>query len=193
LLPILTFYLLAESEAVRDSFQGFLPRSWRSSIHHVQNAVNRALRSYVQGQTVVCLIMGTAVGSALWLAGFPAAAVLGIIVGLAEIIPFLGFWVAMSAIVLTGYGVSPSLAITGFVVYSVINMTNGYLILPRVMGRHLKMHPFIVMISVLCGATLLGPIGVFIALPGAAVIQALIEEFAARGRADESGEASGPA
>lgn len=185
LLPILTFYLLAESDAVRDSAQNFLPRSWRDSVQRVQHAVNRALRSYVQGQTIVCLIMGIAVGTSLWLAGFPAAAVLGILVGLAEIIPFLGFWMAMLAIVLTGYSVSPSLALTGFVIYSAINLTNGYLILPRVMGRHLKMHPFVVMVSVLSGATLLGPIGVFIALPGAAVVQAIIEEFAGRGREDE--------
>ena len=99
----------------------------------------------------------------------------------------------MLAIVLTGYGVSPALAITGFVVYSVINMINGYLILPRVMGRHLKMHPFIIMVSVLSGATLLGPIGVFIALPGAAVVQALIEEFATRGKPSEPQATTGDA
>jgi predicted PurR-regulated permease PerM len=67
----------------------------------------------------------------------------------------------------------------------VFNTLNSYLVLPRVMGQHLKMHPFVIIISVLAGATLLGPIGVFIALPGAAVVQGLIEEFA---EAREAGE-----
>jgi predicted PurR-regulated permease PerM len=179
LLPILTFYLLAESGAVRDSALQFLPAgTLRTRAEHVQHAVNRALKSYVQGQTTVCLIMGTLVGATLALVGFPGAAVLGVLVGLAEILPFIGFWVAMLAIMLTGYSVSPVLALVGVLVYSGINTVNGYLILPRVMSRHLKMHPFVIMVSVLAGATLLGTVGVFIALPGAAVIQALIEEFA---------------
>jgi predicted PurR-regulated permease PerM len=179
LLPVLTFYLLAESRAVRASLLQFIPAgTLRSRAEHVQHAVNRALKSYVQGQTTVCLIMGTLVGATLALVGFPGAAVLGVLVGLAEILPFIGFWVATLAILLTGYSVSPVLALLGLLIYSGINTVNGYLILPRVMSRHLKMHPFVIMVSVLAGATLLGAVGVFIALPGAAVVQALLEEFA---------------
>jgi len=188
LLPVLAFYLLAESEAVRDSMSRFLPESTRGWLKPVERAVDRALSSYVRGQTIVCLIMGFAVGTGLAIAGYPGATVLGVLVGFAEIVPFIGFWVAMSAVVLIGLGVSPALALTGFLIYSVINVTNGYLILPRVMGQHLKMHPFVIMVSVLSGATLLGPVGVFIALPGAAVVQGLIEELAGRRE-----EAEGPA
>jgi predicted PurR-regulated permease PerM len=101
-----------------------------------------------------------------------------VIVGLAEIVPFIGYWTAMLAIVLIGLGVSPALAITGFVIYTVLNAVNSYVILPRVMGQHLRLHPFVIIVSVLAGATLLGPVGVLIALPGAAVVQALIEELA---------------
>ncbi len=189
LLPVLTFYLLAEAEAVRDSMSRFLPENTRGWLHPLQRAVDRALSSYVRGQTIVCLIMGTVVGTALAIAGYPGATVLGVVVGLAEIVPFIGFWTAMIAVVLTGLGVSPSLALTGFVIYSVINVINGYLILPRVMGQHLKLHPFVILVSVLSGATLLGPVGVFIALPGAAVVQGLIEEVA---EMRAHGEGAGP-
>jgi predicted PurR-regulated permease PerM len=182
LLPVLAFYLLSESEAVRESMSRFLPGSTRGWLAPAQRAVDRALSSYVRGQTIVCVIMGTLVGVALAIAGYPGATVLGVIVGLAEIVPFIGYWTAMLAIVLIGLGVSPAMAVTGFVIYTVLNAVNSYLILPRVMGQHLRMHPFVIIVSVLAGATLLGPVGVFIALPGAAVAQALIEELAgARG------------
>jgi predicted PurR-regulated permease PerM len=52
------------------------------------------------------------------------------------------------------------------------------LVTPRVMGRHLKMHPFVVTVSVLAGAELLGPAGAMLALPAAAVLQSLAEQFA---------------
>jgi predicted PurR-regulated permease PerM len=190
LLPVLTFYLLAEGEDVKDSMLRFLPAGARSRVSPIERAVNRALSSYVRGQAIVCIIMGIAVGTALKIAGFPGATVLGVMVGFAEIVPFLGFWTAMTAIVLIGFGVSPSLALTGFAIYSMINVINGYFILPRVMGRHLKMHPFAIIVSVLSGATLLGPIGVFIALPGAAVVQGLIEELANPGEAATAGAAN---
>jgi predicted PurR-regulated permease PerM len=178
LLPVLAFYLLSESEAVRDSMARFLPEDTRGWVAPVQRAVDRALSSYVRGQAIVCVVMGTLVGVALAIAGYPGATVLGVIVGLAEIVPFIGYWTAMLAIVLIGLGVSPALAITGFVIYTVLNAVNSYVILPRVMGQHLRLHPFVIIVSVLAGATLLGPVGVLIALPGAAVVQALIEELA---------------
>ena len=63
-------------------------------------------------------------------------------------------------------------------IYTVFNFVNSYVVLPRVMGQHLKLHPFVIIVSVLAGGSLLGPVGVLLALPGAAVVQALIEEFA---------------
>jgi predicted PurR-regulated permease PerM len=184
LLPVLAFYLLAQSEAVRESMLRFLPPEVHGWLAPGQRAVDRALTSYVRGQAMVCLIMGVAVGTTLAIAGYPGATVLGVIVGIAEIVPFLGFGIALGAIVLIGLGVSPGLAFAGFLIYIAFNTINSYLILPRVMSQHLKMHPFVIMVSVLAGATLLGPVGVFIALPGAAVVQGLIEEFAGKRKGD---------
>lgn len=182
LIPVLAYYLLSEAAAVRESLSRFLPEGSRGWMQPAQRAVDRALSSYVRGQTIVCLIMGFAVGVALAFAGYPGATVLGVLVGLAEIVPFIGYWTAFIAIGLVGFGVNPGLAITGLVIYTVFNNINSYAVLPRVMGQHLKMHPFVIIVSVLAGGSLLGPVGVLLALPGAAVGQALIEEFAeARG------------
>jgi len=180
LLPLLAFYLLAEREAVLESALGFVPEEARERLRVAGRAVERALRSYVRGQGVVCLIMGATTGVALAVIGFPLAYLLGVVVGVAEIVPYLGFAVAAAAIALTGYGVSPFHAVLGVALYAVINNLIGYIVTPRVMGRHLKLHPFVVTLSVLAGAQLLGPAGVLLALPGAAVAQALITEFAPR-------------
>ena len=71
-------------------------------------------------------------------------------------------------------------AYLGIVVYIVVNQANSLLLTPRVMSRYLKLHPFIVTVSILAGAELLGPAGALLALPGAAVVQALVAELAPR-------------
>lgn len=182
-IPLLAYYLIAEGDDVKASFMSFVPESGHERVHLAHHAVDRALKSYVRGQGLVSLIMGTIVGVALALLGFPAALLLGIIVGVAEVLPYVGFTVAAIAIALTGYGIDPLHAVLGVVVYAVINFVIGLLVTPRVMGRHLQMHPFVVTVSVLAGAELLGPPGAMLALPAAAVLQALAEDFTPKGRA----------
>lgn len=178
LLPLLAFYLMAESDAVRVSALRFVPEEARAEILRLGGAVDRALRSYVRGQAIVCLVTGALVGAGLALLHHPAALLLGLLVGAAELIPYLGFMVAAIAIALSGWTVSPLQALLGLAVYVGLNWAIGTFVTPRVMGRYLKMHPFVVTVSVLAGAQLLGPAGALLALPGAAVLQAVIGELA---------------
>ena len=178
LLPLLAFYLLADADAVRVSALGFLPAEARATFVRLGVAVDRALRSYVRGQALVCLVMAVAVGTALALLGFPLALLLGVLVGLAELIPFLGFAVAAIAVLVTGSTIDPLHALLGIAAYAGINWLIGTFVTPRVMGRYLRMHPFVVTVSVLAGGKLLGPGGALLALPGAAVIQSVIAELA---------------
>jgi predicted PurR-regulated permease PerM len=182
-LPLLAFYLLAEREDVKKSAMQFMPETAHAAFERTGLALDRALRSYVRGQSLVCLIMGTAVGVVLAIMGFPMTLLLGVIVGLAEMIPYLGFMVAAVAIAVAGITIDPTRAALGVLAYVVLNNVIGILVTPRVMGRHLKMHPFVVTISILAGGQLLGPAGALLALPAAASAQALIEEFGpAKGR-----------
>ena len=180
MLPLLSFYLLAEREAVQASVLGFLPEHAHPRLMAATAAIDRALRSYVRGQAIVCLVMGVAVGGVLAVLGFPGALLLGAAVGFAEILPYLGFALAAIAIGIAGFGMSPWHALLGIAVYALANNLIGLLVTPRVMGRHLKMHPFVVTVSILAGAELLGPAGALLALPAAAVIQSLVSEFGPR-------------
>lgn len=194
-LPLLTFYLLADREQVLKSLLSFVPIDARPRVMVLRRALNRALRSYVRGQAVVCLIMGSATGTALALLGFPVALLLGVIVGLAEVVPYLGFVMASLAIGIAGIAFGVSKAIIGISVYATINLLNSLLVTPRVMGRYLEIHPFVVTVSILAGAQLLGPAGALIALPATAVIQSVGSEIVrariARRRAARRGREEG--
>ncbi len=179
LLPLLAFYLLAESEAVQVSALGFVPAATRTEIARLGAAVDRALRAYVRGQAIVCLVTGVAVGAGLALLHHPAALLLGLLAGVAELVPYIGFMAVVLAISLAGAASGPLAVLLGLGVYTGLNWSIGTVVTPRVMGRYLKMHPFVVTVSVLAGARLLGPAGALLALPVVAALQAIIGEWAA--------------
>jgi predicted PurR-regulated permease PerM len=184
LVPVLAFYLLAERAAVESSALQFVPAALRSRAQAALAAVDRALRSYVRGQALVCVVVGGTTGLVLALLGFPGAVLLGTLIAFAEVLPIVGFWSASVAIVLAGWSTAdPMRALYGWAAYLIVNQLVGMLVTPRVMGRHMKMHPFVVMVSILAGGSLLGAAGAILALPLAAAAQSLVAEFAPRPRA----------
>lgn len=189
-LPVLAFYLLAERGAVQASMLRFIPADAHRQVQRIGGAVDRALASYVRGQAIVCAVSGASMTVWLTVLGVSHALLLGFLVALAEILPFLGFWIAATAIVLIALGESPLRAAMALGIYILSNSMIGLLVTPRVMGRHLKLHPFVVTVSVLAGGELLGPPGVLLALPAAAIAQAIVELYASSGEFDaRSGEA----
>lgn len=180
LLPTLTYFLLTDRAAVEGSALDFVPETARPGLRKAMRSVALALRGYVRGQSLVCATVGVAGWLAFWALGLPASVLLGVIVGLAEVIPILGFWIASIAIVLAGWSISPSTAAWAFIAYMAINQLVAVFVTPRVMGLHLRMHPFVVMVSILAGGTLLGAAGAILALPVAAALQTLMAEFAPR-------------
>jgi predicted PurR-regulated permease PerM len=178
LVPLLAFYLLADASAVELSVLRFFPGQPRSTIVRLRSAVDRALRSYVRGQAMVCLVMCAIVGIGLAAIRHPAALLLAVLVGAAEVIPYVGFTVAAIAIVIAGWTMSPLQGLTGLGVYILVNWAVGTFVTPRLMSRYLEMHPFVVTVSVLAGAQLIGPAGALLALPAAAILQAVTAELA---------------
>jgi len=180
LVPILAFWLLAEREAVERSTLEFVPEAARPRVRQVLESIDRALRSYVRGQSIVCALMGSLVGIALAVLGVPVPALLGTTVAVFEIVPILGFWSASVFIVLAGWSASPRTALLGWLAYLVINQSVGLLVTPHVMSRHMRLHPFVVIVSILSGAALLGAAGAVLALPVAAAVQSIVSQLTRR-------------
>ncbi|NOT33565.1 MAG: AI-2E family transporter [Candidatus Eisenbacteria bacterium] len=179
LTPMLAYYLLAEADDVHTSAMGFVPAAAQSRVGEILSEVDRALRSYVRGQAVVCAIVGGAVAIAAWLIGLPVPLLLGALAGVAEIVPILGFWSAAVVIVIAGFSVDPSHALWGVIAYVGINQLAGQFVTPQVMGRHMKMHPFVILVSILAGGAMLGAGGAVLALPLAAAVQSIVSNLAA--------------
>jgi predicted PurR-regulated permease PerM len=147
-----------------------------------------ALAGYVKGQLLLSLIIGTSAGAALWLIGAVGlvpgvdryAFFFGLWVAFTELIPFLGPWLGAIPPLLYGLAVHPFSAIWVAVLFLAIHQIEGHIVVPKVMGSALRLHPLLVIFGLLAGAEIYGILGVFVVLPMLAVFRALWEFFGER-------------
>jgi predicted PurR-regulated permease PerM len=99
-----------------------------------------------------------------------------VIVAFGELIPLVGSWLARIPLLAIAALDSPRTFVLTFVASIVIQNLQGYVISPVVEGDQLEIHPLLVLVSVLAGAALAGPIGAFVAVPAAAIVDLVVQE-----------------
>jgi len=147
-----------------------------------------SLASYVKGQALLSLIIGSSAGLGLWLLGaiglFPHgdryALFFGLWVAFTELIPYLGPWLGAIPPIAYALVVHPFAAVWVIVLFLVIHQIEGHVVVPKVMGSALRLHPLLVIFGLLAGAEIYGLLGIFIVLPLLAVLRALWEFFSER-------------
>jgi len=132
--------------------------------------------AYLRAKVIVMVIVGAATYGALLLIGVPFAVPLAVIVAFGELIPRAGPWLARIPLLAVAALQGPKVFVLTFVASIVIENLKGYVISPFVEGDQLDIHPLLVFVSVLVGATLGGPAGAFVAVPLAAILDLLVKD-----------------
>jgi predicted PurR-regulated permease PerM len=152
-------------------------------------SIEASVGGYVKGQLLVSAIMGASAGVALWLlgtigwlpAGFETYAILfGAWVAVAELIPYLGPWLGAIPAVLYALVVEPLSAVWVVLLFLAIHQIEGHIVIPKVMGSALRLHPLLVIFGLLAGGEIYGLPGVLVALPTLAAGRAIWEFFGTR-------------
>ncbi len=174
--PVVAFYLLRDWDRMVGKVTEWLPRRHAGTIREQIGLIDNALAGFVRGQAMVCVTLGTLYAVGWSLVGLEFALVVGLITGLMAFIPyagaFLGFLIALGL----GFGqfwpeVTPIALIA--VVFGVIQTLDGTFITPRLMGRSVGLHPVWILFALFAGGTLMGFVGVLIAVPTAAALGVL--------------------
>src|SRR5213082_2113959 len=150
--------------------------------------IERALASYVRGQVLLSLIIGTSAGLGMWLLGMLGwvpgadtyAVLFGAWVAITELIPYLGPWLGAIPPLIYALVVHPVSAIWVALLFLGIHQVEGHVVVPNVMGSALRLHPLLVIFGLLAGGEIYGLPGIFVALPLLAVLRAVWELFAER-------------
>jgi predicted PurR-regulated permease PerM len=173
-VPVATFYVLKDGKNLKKGLMGIMPVSARDRAEVVLADIDAALSSYVRGLAAVCAFMAVTCTLGFTLVGLNYPLIVGLVVGLCEIVPYAGFMFACLLVGLVGLHESPWMAVRALLVYVALNQFLSYVVTPRVMASRMKLHPLTVMVAVMVGAELAGVTGVILALPGVAVGKVLL-------------------
>jgi predicted PurR-regulated permease PerM len=175
---VLTAFLLANGRAWVDRALGTRPREQRERLRRSLDRMASAVSGYVAGALTIALIAGVATYVVLLILGVPFRGPLAVIAGLFSLIPLVGATIAAVLIgIVTLFENFPTATIVWVIWAIVYQQFENHVIQPQVQKRTVHVHPFVTIVSVLFGATLLGVLGALVAIPVAASIQILIREW----------------
>ncbi|WP_410471708.1 AI-2E family transporter [Faucicola mancuniensis] len=176
LIPILSFYFLYNwSERIK-SWQNSIPRPYVNKVSEIAKESDEALMSFVKGQFLVMILLGTVYAVQLQFIGLNVGLIIGMTAGIASFVPYLGFTIGFIAAIIAGFfqfGLDWTKMFMIMGAFMVGQAVEGYILQPLLLGDKIGLSPLWVMFAVLAGASLMGIVGMLIALPVAAVLNVL--------------------
>ncbi|MHB1055791.1 MAG: AI-2E family transporter [Thermoleophilia bacterium] len=179
LIFIISMYMLIDAERLRKTARKSVPEQFRDDAVRLFRKMQKALGSYLRGQLLVSTVMGILGGLIAWYGGSGTYVfIIAVWVALTEVVPLIGpFLGAAPAVVLAWFTVNPNRALIVAILFLAVQQLEGHILVPRIMGRSVGVHPLWVMFAVLSGATIAGILGGLIAVPLVAIIKVLVDFY----------------
>lgn len=181
-IPVWLFYVLKDRESLPRSVRRALPTTWHTDANNVLGLMALTGGRWVRGQ----LLLGAAVFAAtviglviLTVIGFSEfgrfTLILALIAGVLEWFPILGPIIAAIPAVLIGLTISPAAAVAAVILYTAIQQLENHLLVPKVMGDAVKLHPAVMILALVAGGALFGIGGAILAAPTVAMARDLYQ------------------
>jgi predicted PurR-regulated permease PerM len=175
---VLTAFLLGSGRRWVDAALELQPPQRRQRLRRALDNMASAVAGYVAGALTIALIAGVTGYIVLTILGVPFRAPLAVVIGLFSLIPLVGATIAAVIVgVVTLFNDFPTATIVWVIWAIVYQQVENHLIQPQIQRRTVNVNPFVVVVSVLLGASLLGILGAIVAIPIAASIQILLREW----------------
>lgn len=173
--PIFTFYLLRDMPKIKRWVRERVPRRFLDEAVETYHEVDRVLAGFIRGQFIVSTTEATFIGVGLTAIGVEYALLLGVFAGFANMVPYVGTYIGgipALVVILLGPDVGRRLVLA-LILYVVVNLFDGYVLAPRIVGRRVGLHPVVTMIAMLVGAKFFGVVGFLAAVPVTATLKIL--------------------
>ncbi|RIH89685.1 sporulation integral membrane protein YtvI [Calidithermus roseus] len=174
---VLFIYLLADGPRMGRSLLQRLPMSGRAWAERRVGYLERAVMGYFRGQLLVALSLGVLVGLGLGLLGVPLALPLGMLVGVLELIPYLGLALGAVMVVFAALPLGGLMVLKALLVLLGAAQLEGHLLAPLLVGQSTSLHPVTVLLALLLGERLAGVLGMLVAVPLTAALKLWLEDF----------------
>lgn len=172
LIPIWLLYVLKDRERLPDSVLNLLPATWRLDGRHTVRLTTNLIGRWIRGQLLLgaVIFVATLVGllslAAIGFREFAEFAVLlALVAGILELVPIIGPIIAAIPAILIGASISPAAALAAVALYTIIQQLENHLLVPKVMGDAVDLHPAVVILALVVGGSLFGIWGAILAAP----------------------------
>ena len=171
-LPIFLFYILKDSERLKKGFYSALSPWVAEHTKNVVLIIEKVLGQYIRAQLLLGLIVAYLCFIGLLILGIEPgmALALGVFGGLTEFIPTLGPWIGGAAAVIVSLAIAPGKAIWVALLYLSVQLLENTLLVPRIQGAYLRIHPAIVIVLLILGVYIAGFWGLILSVPLTATI-----------------------
>jgi len=176
MVPVVAFYLLRDWDILVERIHALVPRSIEPIVARLSRESDDVLGAFLRGQLSVMVALGVFYGVGLSLVGLSVGPLIGMIAGLISFVPYLGAITGVVMAVIAALVQYHDWAHVVFVliVFAVGQTLEGYVLVPKLVGDRIGLHPVAVIFAVLAGGELFGFLGVLLALPVASVVMVLL-------------------
>ncbi len=176
----IAIYLLLDIRRLKAAYLRLAPRRYRHDARALWDAFGSSLSRYLGGLVLIMAAQGALTALALSFLGVPYPLLLGAWVALTALIPNLGAWLGGLPAVILAYFVSPTTALLTVLLYVLIQQFESYVLTPRIQGQVVRVHPAIILLTVIGGTEVAGLAGAVLAVPTLAVLRVVVDFFRAR-------------
>jgi predicted PurR-regulated permease PerM len=174
---LISFYWLSERALIRRALLGFVPLHRRSRVNDIWTHIETKLGAWFRAQLTLCGIIGATSAIGYGILGLEYWPLLALAAGVTEIIPILGPWIGGVPAVLVALIDGPVKALIVLVFIIVLQQIEGNILVPRIQGDAIGLSPLTVILAILAGTALAGPVGGILAVPISAIIQVLVQDL----------------
>ena len=177
IVPVLLFYLLKDGERLVSSSLSIFPKNARGHAKEVVRIVNESLGAYIRAQLLLMLFVGLIVFVGLLLLDIEFAVLLGLVAGITEAIPVVGPIIGAVPGIIVTLATDPEKIVWVLALYLGSQLLENSLLVPRIQGNAVHMHPVVIMALLIVGSETFGVIGVVAAVPVASVAREVFKYF----------------
>jgi predicted PurR-regulated permease PerM len=174
---VISFYLVANDRGMKKFIHDLVPSRHQNMILNLVGQIQKKMGLWVIGQFILSVAIFAVTFIGLSLLGIKYALFLALLAAVLEIIPYLGPVISAIPAILFALLQNPALAIGVIILYIVVQKTEGYVLVPKIMEKTLGISPLVVLVALLIGLKLAGVIGLLLSVPIAGVIMVIIKEL----------------
>ena len=177
---VVSFYLSLSRNALDDFLKSIMPPQFEAYAHGLWMRAQKKMGRWLQAQILLSFIIAVVVGVGLWILGVKYAFLVALVAGVLEIVPFVGPIVAGGLATLLALSQSTALGLYVLVFFIAAQQLEGHILVPLLIKKLVGLNPVAVILALLVGAKLGGILGVFLAVPLAAVADEFFDDLARR-------------